>query len=242
MKNNAITNIIKKFKSATKATKVMMIVVAVLCLAAVYLVYAMAVYLCTWLAQPRFESSEVTTSSLGFLIQFFIFLGIFLAVLAAIIALIVLLLKKTKNSDSISGGWAVVKKAQDLEECFALRLKVFTDEQHFDPALDKDEIDDYATHIMLKMDGKIVATARIFNKDGDDMIGRICIGLEYRKFGFGRQLIHYAENIMIKNGVTRIVLGAQFHAAPFYEKCGYIRVGEIYLDEGQDHIKMIKNF
>lgn len=239
---NCILKIIDTFKSSTKFQKIMMIAVAVLSLAAVYLVYAMAVYLCTWLSQPRFESGDVTSSSLGFLIQLFIHLGIFLAVCGVIIAIIVLFLKKSCTANNLNEGWAIVKTQQELDECFALRLKVFADEQGFDPALDIDEVDDYATHIRLEMDGKIVATARIFNQNGDDIIGRICIDLQYRKRGLGREIIEYAENIMIKNGVKRIVLGAQLHAAPFYEKCGYHRVGKIYLDEGKDHIKMIKLF
>ncbi len=241
MKNNIFTGLINSFKNATTFKKIIYIIVAVICLSQVYLIYSMVVYLTTWLAQPRFTNGEVVSSSLGFLVQFFIFIGIFLATCGANIALIVVFLKKSVNGDIANNGWQIVKIEADLNECYALRLRVFADEQGFDPALDIDDIDSFATHIMKKIDGKVVATARVFEQNGDHVIGRICIEKEFRKCGYGREVMLYGKNIIIKNGGNRIVLSAQYHAYPFYEKCGYTCVGEIYLDEGKDHIKMIKN-
>jgi predicted GNAT family N-acyltransferase len=52
-----------------------------------------------------------------------------------------------------------------------------------------------------------------------------------------RVLVETAE----KKGFQEVFLHAQVHAASFYEKCGFHKNGEEFLEAGIPHVKMTRN-
>jgi GNAT superfamily N-acetyltransferase len=57
--------------------------------------------------------------------------------------------------------------------------------------------------------------------------------------GVGKRLMEFIENLAIHNGLKRLTLYADLSAAEFYEKLGYIRVGEKVQLIRSARIKMI---
>jgi predicted GNAT family N-acyltransferase len=58
--------------------------------------------------------------------------------------------------------------------------------------------------------------------------------------GIGKKLIMSIEATLSQQGIKELELSARKTATGFYEKLGYHCVGEYYLEQGIDHIKMQK--
>lgn len=133
----------------------------------------------------------------------------------------------------------LLKKPDDLTECFKIRNTIFIQEQKFLEEID--EIDDTAHHILLKLDSEPVATARYFIKNDVWYVGRFCVMKKHRKLGLGLFLMNEIEKDIIKKGFDHITLSSQYPVREFYKKAGYVEVGEMYLEENYPHIKMEKH-
>ena len=129
---------------------------------------------------------------------------------------------------------------EELYELVKLRVKVFVVEQNC-PYQDLDGIDKGAYHVYLKEGDEIVAYLRVIDKDkrlDEVSIGRV-ISLKRRQ-GLGTKLMQ--EGIRVakeKFGATKIKIGAQLYAKPFYEGCGFKQISGEYLEDGIPHIYMI---
>lgn len=128
----------------------------------------------------------------------------------------------------------------NIEECLEIRYKVFVDEQGFDESIEVDEFDKESYHVLLYKDGTAIATARFFELENYWKIGRVCILKEYRKLKLGNKLLNVIEEEIKKLGGKLMVLSSQHQTVGFYEKNGFVGVGEYYLEEGCKHLKMKK--
>lgn len=124
-----------------------------------------------------------------------------------------------------------------------LRSKVFIIEQDA-PYLDTDYKDQKALHLHGYIDGELVAYCRLF-KAGDYFeeasIGRVIVAKEYRKYGYGHELMRKAielEEALLNE--TEITISAQLYLQKFYESHGFERTSETYLEDGLPHIEMKK--
>lgn len=136
----------------------------------------------------------------------------------------------------------------DLAVCLMIRRRVFIDEQGIAEALEMDEYDEAGglkncPHYLALSDGVPVATCRCLRKDGGAVkLQRFCVLPEWRGSGVGRELLTMLEKDCREQGVTRMEMGAQCHAVPFYQKCGYTVTSGQFMDAGIPHVKMEKNF
>jgi ElaA protein len=72
-------------------------------------------------------------------------------------------------------------------------------------------------------------------------IGRIVTSPETRGTGLGKELVTCAiETCYDIFGPQPIKIGAQLYAKKFYERFGFVQSGEVYDEDGIDHIHMIK--
>lgn len=87
-----------------------------------------------------------------------------------------------------------------------------------------------------------VGTARLFKySDTIGKVGRVAVLSKTRGAGLGRVLMEAAEKHVIENTeLTKLALSSQVPRKGFYEKCGFVAEGEIYLEEGQPHVYMTK--
>jgi len=128
--------------------------------------------------------------------------------------------------------------SDDLSAAFAVRGRVFMDEQGF--SYDIDEHDANAWHLILCDNNTPIAAGRIIaDSAGKCHMGRICVLKKYRG-GMGKvlmdALIAFAKDLHYGDEIS---LGAQTRVVGFYEKCGFTVCGEEYDDEGVPHTPMI---
>lgn len=129
----------------------------------------------------------------------------------------------------------------ELYSILYLRCKVFEVEQN-SPYLDTDYKDQKALHIMGYLGEKLIVYCRIF-QSGDYFdeaaIGRVVSDAEYRRFGYGHQLMDKAIAVLNEAwNETTIVISAQLYLKEFYEKHGFVQISDTYLEDGIPHIRM----
>ncbi|MBD2783722.1 GNAT family N-acetyltransferase [Xenorhabdus sp. DI] len=129
-----------------------------------------------------------------------------------------------------------------IQQAFTIRKQVFADEQGFSAEIDIDEYDDIALHVVIFDDGKPVGVLRAILMDNSVLkVGRVAVLKDYRGRGVGRNVMEFIEDYARNNSITAINLSSQCHAQPFYASLGYQAHGEIYLEEGAEHIFMALN-
>ena len=139
----------------------------------------------------------------------------------------------------------ILKKFDDLNllELYAilkLRNEVFIIEQNcIYPDLDNKDQD--AWHFMGIDDNKLVAYTRILPPGisySEPAIGRVVTAPAIRKSGLGKELmlrsIEICENLF---GKVPVSLGAQVYLIKFYESLGFFIAGDMYLEDGIEHIR-----
>jgi predicted GNAT family N-acyltransferase len=89
--------------------------------------------------------------------------------------------------------------------------------------------------ILALDNGTPVGTGRML---ADGHIGRIAVLMDYRKTGIGKQIVSCLIKHARNNNLDRVFLGAQISAVPFYEKLGFCRSGEDYMEANILHTPM----
>ncbi|MDE3234850.1 MAG: GNAT family N-acetyltransferase [Bacteroidota bacterium] len=131
----------------------------------------------------------------------------------------------------------------ELYALLRLRSEVFVVEQHC-VFLDMDNNDQFSFHLMGWKENELVASTRLIapGKVYDHMsIGRVVTSPAYRGMGAGKDLMKVSiEKCYELFGKGPIKIGAQLYLKKFYESFGFEQSGEVYDEDGIDHIKMIK--
>lgn len=128
----------------------------------------------------------------------------------------------------------------DLAACLALRRKVFIEEQGVSEADELDGLDGQAIHLLARIDGQPVGSARLLIKGETGKIGRVCVLPDWRGTGLGAALMRAAiAEMRAMSGLRQVRLGAQLHALGFYQRLGFQAEGPVYQDAGIDHRDMI---
>jgi len=132
----------------------------------------------------------------------------------------------------------------ELYELLRLRSDVFVVEQNC-VFLDQDNKDQQCHHLLLYKEGTLVAYARLVPPGlaypAEMSIGRIITSAQVRGTGVGRQLLDVAIAACYRlYGPGPIKIGAQLYAKKFYEAFGFVQSGEVYDEDGIDHIQMTK--
>lgn len=131
----------------------------------------------------------------------------------------------------------------ELYQILKSRVDIFVVEQEC-PYPEIDGIDPDCLHLFKKDQNQIVAYARLVPKgilDPDPMIGRIIVGNEYRKLGYGRALLNQAISVITDQWHEKeIKLQGQVYLRDFYRSLGFKEVSEPYLEDGIPHVDMIR--
>lgn len=131
-------------------------------------------------------------------------------------------------------------ETEDFAACLALRVAVFVEEQGIPLESEEDAIDPVAIHLLARLDGTPVGTARLFTEGSAGHIGRVCVLPQMRGTGLGAALIRAGvERFAAMPGIETVELGAQQSAFGFYEKLGFAGDGPLYDDEGIPHRHMV---
>jgi predicted GNAT family N-acyltransferase len=139
----------------------------------------------------------------------------------------------------------VIREARSREElvaALALRRRVFYEEQGIRPEADQDGRDDEAMHVVAVEEGALVGTCRLVMVGDVAMLGRLAVERSGRRHGVGRAVLEEAERAARAAGARRVALHAQLPVKNFYEQSGYSTYGEVFMEEGIDHVAMEKRF
>ena len=141
------------------------------------------------------------------------------------------------------------KKFNDLSvneyfEILFLRSEVFIVEQNC-PYQDVDEKDRKSIHLFGRSEqGKVIAVMRIVLPGVSYLevsLGRVAVAKKYRNQGIGDALMVEALNVIRSEfGNTPIRISAQEYLKSYYVKHGFNSVSEVYLEDDQPHMEMLK--
>jgi ElaA protein len=149
------------------------------------------------------------------------------------------------TSKTLAWQWARMPElgVQSLYDALALRQRVFILEQG--PYMDLDGNDARSWHLLARDDrGVAQAYLRVVDpgvKYPEPSIGRVVTSPEVRGSGVGHALV--------REGVARCIaawpgqgirIGAQAHLDRFYAAHGFVRVGEVYIEDGIPHLEMAR--
>ena len=134
---------------------------------------------------------------------------------------------------------ATVRQVAWAAEAAALmhvRRAVFIDEQGVPEAEELDGEDEAATHFLATdAAGAPIGTARLL---GSGQVGRMAVLASWRGRNVGAMLLAAAVEAAASKGLT-VFLHAQVQALGFYQRSGFEAVGEVFLEAGIEHRKMV---
>jgi ElaA protein len=131
----------------------------------------------------------------------------------------------------------------ELYAILQLRTEVFVVEQNC-VFQDMDGKDEYCHHIMGWNGDKLIATSRIVPPGiayEFPSIGRIVTSPAARGRSAGKELVNKSISALNKlYGDSTIRIGAQLYLKKFYESFGFEQSGDVYDEDGIDHIQMTR--
>ena len=118
----------------------------------------------------------------------------------------------------------------------AIRKTVFIIEQNVPEELEWDGLDAQCLHVLaVGLQGQPVGCARLL---ASGHIGRMAVLKEWRGREVGTALLQALLGIARRQSHSEVFLNAQSYAVEFYEKYGFERLGDEFLDAGIPHFKM----
>lgn len=143
----------------------------------------------------------------------------------------------TASANSIRRARFEELSVRTLHDLLRLRAEVFVVEQrcaYLDP--DGRDVDEDAVHWWVEdPDGAVVACLRqLRDPDGATRLGRIATSPARRGEGLAARLIEAA----LDASARPVVLSAQAHLARWYRRFGFEIDGELYVEDGIDHLPM----
>ena len=119
-----------------------------------------------------------------------------------------------------------------------LRSAVFVVEQQCAYAdMDGRDLEPDAVLLWIERAGDVVATLRILADSAGWRIGRVATAQTARADGLGALLMNRALELTAGQNV---VLDAQAYLEPWYQRFGFVRTGEQFIEDGIRHVPMIK--
>lgn len=123
------------------------------------------------------------------------------------------------------------------KQALSIRFKVFVEEQSVDESIEIDH-EDESTHFLLSYKKQPAGTARFRITDNGIKLERFAILSEFRGLGLGNDLLRFvlfhARDLNMK-----IYLNAQHQVVGYYEKWGFVKIGEPFFEANIQHYKMI---
>ena len=137
-------------------------------------------------------------------------------------------IKRFRNDEKVLFGKAL-----------KIRENVFVKEQQVPPELEYDGFENESHHYLLFYNDEPIATARWRKTENGIKLERFALLPEYRDKGIGTILLQRVMKDVSPFGKT-IYLHAQLKAVPYYERVGFVKKGDIFVEAGIEHYLMEK--
>lgn len=135
----------------------------------------------------------------------------------------------------------IVTTEKEKNDAFSVRRKVFVEEQGIPEQIEIDEHEEEAIHFVCYDENKPIGAGRLRMFAEYGKAERISVLPNHRKKGVGARIMKAMEEKLKNDGIPKIILHAQLHAHPFYEKIGYKQTSEIFYEADTPHVRMEKN-
>jgi ElaA protein len=136
-------------------------------------------------------------------------------------------------------------EAQTLSEkatCLEIRRVVFIGGQNVPEERERADENENCRHFLATQNGQAIATLRLTPLGAEAKIERMAVLEEARGQKVGEQFLLYLEEYLIKeNTIKTLTLNAQEHAVAFYQKAGFQKQGERFIDANIPHYRMEKS-
>jgi ElaA protein len=134
--------------------------------------------------------------------------------------------------------------SEELYAILRLRMEVFVVEQNC-PFQDCDNKDQDALHLAAWHGEQPLAYTRLLPPGlyyAEPSIGRVVTSPAYRGLQLGRELMQRSIAACHEHfGQQSIRIGAQLYLRKFYESLGFEQAGPVYLEDGIEHIEMLRS-
>ncbi len=132
-----------------------------------------------------------------------------------------------------------IETRADIQRAYAIRRRVFIEEQRVPEEIEMDADDSHAFHALAILDGDPVGCGRMVEQGASEVkIGRMAVIRDFRKTGVGANILRFLIDRARQRGFHRDVLHAQLSAEGFYLKEGFIAVGGVFDEAGIAHRRM----
>jgi len=133
-----------------------------------------------------------------------------------------------------------VSSKEEMEKSYAIRTKVFCEEQKISKEIEFDNLDHLCSHFLIFDDKKVIATARVRQKEENIFkIERVAVLFDFRRLKVGSTLIKNIIQYFINlNGNISFVLHSQVDVEDFYKSINFISYGDEFFEDGIPHIAM----
>lgn len=131
-----------------------------------------------------------------------------------------------------------VRTHEELESAFAVRRKVFVEEQGVAPELELDK-EEESVHFLALSDNQPCGAARYRKTANGYKLERFAVLKEFRGKRVGQALVAAVLDD-IPDQADIIYLNAQVDAVGLYAKFGFAVEGEQFEEAGIQHFKMVK--
>jgi predicted GNAT family N-acyltransferase len=130
-----------------------------------------------------------------------------------------------------------VNDQEDLDKVFAIRRKVFVEEQECPPELEW-EFEEESNHFLALSNQIPAGACRWRRTEKGYKLERFAVLKEFRGQGVGQHLVK-AVLTDLPADATYVYLHAQLSAIRLYEKFGFEKIGEQFEEAGIQHFKML---
>ncbi|MBS1693917.1 MAG: GNAT family N-acetyltransferase [Actinobacteria bacterium] len=140
-------------------------------------------------------------------------------------------------------SWAKDVDAETLYQLLKLRIEVFVVEQATPyPELDGRDLLAETRHFWLEGDdGEVISTLRLMEEHAGGektfRIGRVCTKRSARGQGHAARLL---QSALAEVGNYPCRIDAQTYLTEMYERHGFLRDGDEFLDDGIPHVPMLR--
>lgn len=130
-----------------------------------------------------------------------------------------------------------VTDQENLDRVFAIRRKVFVEEQECPPELEW-EYEDESNHFLATVDDKPAGACRWRKTEKGYKLERFAVLQEFRNQGVGQELV---KTVLadLPAAAEYVYLHAQLSAIGLYEKFAFEKTGPQFEEAGIQHFKMV---
>lgn len=129
----------------------------------------------------------------------------------------------------------------EYEASFDLRRRVLREPLGLIPGPDERAEEARLIHLGAFQDARLVGCLMLHDLGaGDVRMRQVAIEADRQGAGIGKQLVRFSEDVARQRGFRKMVLHARDTAVPFYDRLGYARRGEPFIEVTIPHLTMEK--